>query len=282
MMPTRLMIKGKQLKFFKAVQNAGQNTGIIMKKWIFRLLVLVAVLGALALFGLQVASGTSDSHKRGLEQAFSQIFQGEASFGQLKTFNLFPQFSIEVEKLRIDRIKNSGSLSADHMLISFGPFDLIAKNRVIENFHLTHLKIDEAVFTPLALYLEDAGIYPNEKQDAARFILSGTYGAQELKAQFAMNMTSGFRPKYSFDKENEFTINLGPVQTSGLFNPYRENGAAMHQIKMTAQIKEGRIECQLPPEKTVELSAFLKNVLGEVSTIKSPADFTKLCETLKK
>lgn len=253
-----------------------------MKKWFFRILMTVAVLGALALFGLQISSGTSDSHKRGLEQAFSEVFAGEATFGALKTFNLAPQFSIAVENLRISNIKNSGYLSADEMLISFGAIDLIRKSRIIEDFHLKNFQVSAGVYTPLELQLSDAGIYPNEKKDAANFIMTGMYGKQELKAQFAMTMTSGIRAKYSFADENEFAVNLGAVQINGLFSPYSKNGAVMTQINMFAQIKDGRIECTLPPEKTVALSAFFTDILQQISSIKSPADLTSLCDTLKK
>jgi hypothetical protein len=252
-----------------------------MKKWIFRLLVLIAVLGALALFGLQIASGTSDSHKRGLEQAFSQIFGGEATFGTLKTFNLFPQFSIEVEKLQVMGIKNAGNMTADNLLISFGPIDLITKARIIENFHLKNFVATEGVFTPLALHLSDVGIYPNEKKDAANLTLSGTYGDHDLKGQFAMDMKAGLRAKYSFKEDNDFAINLGSVQISGLFSPYTANGAVMHNIKMFAQQKDGRVECNLPPEKNFEFGVFFKDVLGEILAIKTPADLTTLCGTLK-
>lgn len=253
-----------------------------MKKWIFRILMTIAVLGALALFGLQISSGTSDSHKKGLEQAFSQIFRGQATFGALKTFNLFPQFSIEIENLYISNIQNIGVLSADQMLISFGPIDLITKSRVIEDFHLKNFIVTEGVYTPLTLHLKDAGIYPNENKDAANMVLTGTYGEQELKGQFAMAMKSGVRSKYFFNNENDFTMNLGAVQISGLFKPYSEHGAVMSNLKMAAQGKKGNLECVLPPEKALELSAFFRDVLGKMTTIKSPADLTKLCDTLKK
>ena len=253
-----------------------------MKKWILRILITVAVLGALALFGLQIVSGTSESHKRGLEQAFSQIFGGQAIFGELKTFNLFPQFTIAIEDLQISRVNETGSMSADQVLIAFGPLDLLLKNRVIEDFHLKNFKIGEGVYTPLNIHLTDAGIYPNEKKDAANFILTGTYGPHELKGQFAMEMASGMRPKYSFTETGEFAMNLGAVQISGIFNPYGETGAAFSKLTLFAQQKDGRIECTLPPEKTVALQAFFKDVLGQIVTIQSPSDLTKLCDTLKK
>lgn len=253
-----------------------------MKKWIFRLLVLIAVLGALALFGIQIASGTSDTHKRGLEQAFSQIFGGEATFGKLKTFNLIPQFAVEIEDLHVLQIKGVGNMSADNLLIAFGPIDLITKSRVIEDFKLKNFTANAGVFTPLALSLTDVGIYPNEKRDAANLNISGKYGDKELKGQFAMSMKSGVRSKYTFNDDNEFTMNLGAFQISGLFSPYAEKGANMHHVKMFAQAKEGRLECNLPPEKSLELTAFFKDLLGQIETVKTPAELKTICDTLSK
>jgi hypothetical protein len=253
-----------------------------MKKWIFRLLTLIAVLCALALFGLKIVSGTSDSHKRGLEQAFSQIFKGDAKFGTLKTFNLFPQFSIEIEKLEISGIQQIGRITAEHALISFGPVDLLTKSRVIEDFHLKNVNVSEGLYTPLALQLDDVGIYPNDKQDAAQLNFTGKYGEQEFKAVFAMAMKQGLPAKYFFNETNDFTMNLGPVQISGLFSPYQVGGSSMSQIKMFAQKKSGRVECNLPPEKVIGLNNFLKDILGQIPEIKAPSDLNNLCSKLSK
>lgn len=252
-----------------------------MKKWIFRLLTIFAVICALTLFGLKIVSGTSNSHKRGLEQAFSQLFGGQAKFDELKTFNLIPQFSIEVANLDISKIREIGSLKSEHVLVAFGPIDLVTKSRRIEGFHLKNFVISEGTYTPLELRLDDAGIYPNEKKDAANFTFTGKYGEQDLNGQFAMSMITGMNPKYFFDDKNDFAMNVGPVQISGLFHPYTTNASNMSQIKMFAQKKDGRIECALPDDKTFELSAFLKDVVGQIASLKSPADLTKLCDTLK-
>ncbi len=252
-----------------------------MKKWIFRLLTIFAVICALSLFGLKIVSGTSDSHKRGLEQAFSQVFGGEARFEELKTFNLIPQFSIEVTNLDITKIQNIGNIKSEHVLVSFGPIDLVTKSRRIEAFHLKNFVMSEGTYTPLELRLDDAGIYPNEKKDAANFTFTGKYGAQDLNGQFAMAMISGMNPKYFFNEQNEFAMNLGAVQISGLFHPYTDKGSNLNRIKMFAQKKDGRIECVLPDDKTFELTAFLKDVVGQIAALKSPADLTKLCDTLK-
>lgn len=252
-----------------------------MKKWILRILVIFAVIGAFTLFGLKIVSGTSDSQKKGLEQAFSQLFQGNATFGTLKAFNLIPQFSIEIDNLQISGIKQTGKIEAEKLLVSFGPLDLVMKNRLIEEFHLTNLKISEGVYTPMAIALDDVGIYPNEKKDAAALTFNGHYGDKEIKGSFSMMMTSDIRPKFSFAEKNEFVMNLGAVQMSGLFSPYQEKTSEISRIKMFAQKKNGNIQCELADDRSIELSIFMQDIMAKIATIKSPDDLQKLCSNLK-
>lgn len=253
-----------------------------MKKWIFRILITFSVLCGLVLFGLRISSGTSDTHKRGLEQAFSQISLGHATFGALKTFNLFPQFSIEVADLRITNLKGMGALSADHILISFGAFDLILKNRKIEAFHVQNLTVSQGVYTPLDFYIKDAGIYPDQNQDSAHFILAGAYGSEELKARFRMSMIRGVRPKYFFNQQNEFTMTVAGNEIQGLFHPYETGGAVMSHLEIRSQKKKTSMKCLLPPEKVISISIFFGHIFADHESIRSEGDFNQFCESLKK
>lgn len=252
-----------------------------MKKWFFRLLVLLATVVALALFALQILSGTSETHKRGLEQAFSEIFKGDAKFGTLKTFNLFPQFALEIEKLQIAGINNLGNLTADHFLISFGSIDLATKNRQIENFQAKNLYISEGVFTPLTLQLDDIGLHATDKADAGKLSFKGKYGTQDLTGEFMMGMKSGVRPKYFFNGQNPFAMNVGFSQLSGVFNPYVAGGAKMSDLKIFAQKTNGQLECKIYEGKQIDFSTFLKEVVGKAAEVKAPQDIIKLCESLK-
>ncbi len=252
-----------------------------MKKWLFRLLVLIAVVIAFTLFALQVLSGTSDTHKRGLEQAFSEIFKGDAQFGTLKAFNLFPQFTVEIEKLQIAGINNLGNLTADHFLIVFGSIDLVTKNRQIENFQIKNLYVSEGVFTPLSLQLDELGLQPTDKPDAGKLNFKGKYGTHDLSGEFATGVKPGARPKYFFNDQNLFAMNVGFAQLSGVFNPYASGGAKMSDLKIFAQKTNGHLECKIYEGKDIDFSAFVKDVVGKASEAKAPQDITKLCESLK-
>ena len=252
-----------------------------MKKWIFRLLVLIAVVIGMALFGLKVLSGTSDTHKRGLEQAFSAIFKGEAKFGALNTFNLFPQFAMEIEKLEIGGVNNAGNVTADKFQIAFGSYDLIAKNRIIENFHLQNFNATETVFTPLALHFDDMGLYPSDKPDAGKISFKGTYGTQDLNGEFTIGMKAGVQPKYFFNEQNPFAMNIGAVQVSGIFRPYIAGGAKISDLKLFAQKKDGPLECAVMSGKQIDFSVFLNDVVTKVAQVKTPQDVTQLCGSIQ-
>jgi hypothetical protein len=252
-----------------------------MKKWIFRLLVTFVVLGGLCLFGLQIVSGTTDKHKRGLEDAFSQIFHGTTKFGQLKAFNLFPRFSIEIENLEITGISVSGTINAAQAEIGFGPLDLILKNRKIEKFYLKDLNISAGVYTPLSIYLADAGLYKNDTNDAGRFAFSGKYGTQSINGQIDMAMEDGVTPKYLFNEENNILITVGAVQLDAVFMPYNASGPQVKKIMLSGEGKGVKMECELPSDKVIPLTQFMKDVIGKTADIKSTDDLKNLCGNLK-
>lgn len=252
-----------------------------MKKWIFRILVTIVVLGGMVLFGLNILSGTSDKHKRGLEEAFSQIFQGTAKFGQLKAFNLFPQFNIEIENLEISGIGTTGMMSIGAAEIGFGPLDLILENRKIEEFYLKDLKISSDVYTPLSIHLADAGIYKGDSPDMGKFAFSGVYGAQPINGQIDMAMQAGVRPKYFFNDRNILVMTVGAVKINAVFSPYSPTGPELRQIMLSGEGKGMKMECALPTDKVIPLQQFMKDVIAKTADVESADDLKTLCQNLK-
>lgn len=252
-----------------------------MKKWLFRILITMVVIGGLALFGLKIVSGTSDKHKQGLEEAFSQIFQGTAKFGALKTFNLFPQFSIEIENLEISGIASSGIMNIAKAEIGFGPIDLMLKNRKIEKFYLKDLNISAGVYTPLSLQLADAGIYKDEATGNGKFAFSGNYGTQPINGQIDMAMEGNVRPKYFLNEKNSLILTIGAVVIKAEFSPYASTGPELTQITLSGEGKNMKMECSLPTDKTIPLKKFMSDVIAKGTEVQSASDLEKLCNNLK-
>lgn len=251
-----------------------------MKKWILRLLIVLLVAMCFFLFALKIVSGTGDAQKRGLEQAFSEIFQGQASFGQLRAFNIFPQLSLGIDKFVISNIQGRGELFVNRVDLAFGPMDVLAKRRKIEAFHVEGLEASEGLYTPLSLSLTDAGIYKGAQEGGAVFSFSGMYGTQALKGSVDMVSEGGMRPKYAFGAHNPFTVNIGAVQITGVFTPYVVHGSQVNQIRFGAKTAQNHQSCTLPTEKTLSLLEFFKDVVGQVSTLKSSKDFDIMCKKL--
>lgn len=252
-----------------------------MKKWLFRILMIMIVIGGLALFGLQIVSGTSDKHKQGLEEAFSQIFQGSAKFGALKAFNLFPQFSIEIENLEISGIAVSGIMNIAKAEIGFGPIDLILKNRKIEKFYLKDLTISAGVYTPLSLKLADAGIYKDEATGNGKFAFSGNYGTHPINGQIDMAVEGNVRPKYFFNEKNNLILTINAVVVKAAFSPYATTGPEISQITLSGEGKNMKMECSMPSDKIISLQKFMSDVIAKSAEIQSTSDLEKLCNNLK-
>lgn len=251
-----------------------------MKKWILRLLMVVVFLIAGGLFTLNIVSGTSETQKKGLEQAFSKIFRGTATFGKLQTFNLFPQLTIHVQNLAIIGAPG-GDIAAEDAEMSFALLDVVLKNRLIQNLHFKNLRIDEGVYLPLAIFLENAGTYISDTKDSGKFAFQGTYGGQPLKGEFAMILKTGARPKFTFDTDNHFVMNVGSVQLSGIFSPYIVNGGQIKNLKLYAAKKDGQQSCEIAEDKIFGGGVFFRDILTQAAKVKNAADFMTACGKVK-
>ncbi len=251
-----------------------------MKKWIFRLLLVVVTVIAFGLFALNILSGTGDTQKRGLEQAFSGIFQGNTKFGTLKTFNLFPHLTIAVSNLEINRTTGE-KIVAEDVDIGFGLSDVLFKTRKIEKFTLKNVHVDQGIYLPLNLFIEGATLSKDNKSGKGQFAFHGQYGSSPLQGQFDMVATGGNVPNYAFVEDNPFTMTLGSVMVSGVFSPYVATGGTVKNIALSAATKTGKKSCS-SSDKVIASSAFFHDILADLSKIKTPDDFHAVCEMLVK
>ena len=246
-----------------------------MKKWILRLLITCIVIIAMALVALNIISGTGPTQKQGLEQAFSQMLGGQAQFGTLKTFNLFPDLAFEVETFSLSTASES-NMSADKIRIVFGLSDLVLKTRKIKALQVENLHIDKGIYFKLDLDATTA----NTTKDG--FVFSGTYGGKPLQGRFEMTSTGGTNPNYGFADDNDFTINIGAVQISGLFSPYAAEGSVVKNLTIFAATKNSKQSCNIAPEKTIPTHALFQEVITDLSSVTTPTGFEEICNKLKK
>lgn len=251
-----------------------------MKKWLFRLLVLCVTMIAFALFALNVVSGTSDTQKRGLEQAFSRIFEGNASFGTLKAFQIFPQLMISVGDLSVSRT-SGGKILLDEVDIGFSFTDIIFKTRRIEKLHLKNLHVDAGTYLPMTLVLDEASIYKGDTNDTGKFMFQGRYGGAALKGQIDMvashSLWRGDVAQYVFRDSNAFAMNIGSVQISGDFAPYAATDAGFRNLTIFAAKSTGKQDCKIGANKSFAPSLFFTDVVTPFADIKNPEDFKDVC-----
>lgn len=257
-----------------------------MKKWLLRILIAFCVSIGFILFALNVVSGTSETQKRGLEQAFSQIFKGSAHFQKLDSFNLIPKFSLQISGLEISGLTSAGSqdgaLRADLLGIGFGSEDLFFKTRLIERFDIKNLVISEGVIFPLRLEIIQAGLVKSSVEGTAKFAFSGLYGEKDLKGEIDMKSPSAGSQKFGLDEENKFTMNVGAIQASGIYVPYQSVGGEIKKLSFFAATKAGQQNCQLPEGRVFSSREYFQEVMSDFTTVASPADLKDLCSKLSK
>ena len=248
-----------------------------MKKWIFRLLIVFAVLTAIALFTLKIVAGTSAPQKNGLEQAFSQIFRGEATFRELKKFNLIPQMNISIEGLDVQKVSGTGRIEAEKLEIAFGPLDLLLKNRVIEVFQVENLKVSEGVVGVDKIHLKEAMLRPKAGDDKAalptgEFYIDGSVGDYPIRGSLDMKLDTSYRPKYSFNPENPFQLALGDAVIKGLYYPFDVIGGEVGQVQLTYTRQGQSATCQSNGTTKLAMRDFAVAVLAGVTSAKSAPD----------
>lgn len=213
-------------------------------KWTFRLLMGCIVLFCLFLFMLKILSGTSESHRRGLEQAMSDIFKSKVTIGTLKTFNIFPQFLIEMDHLRAQGVGGMVFDAASvRLAFSFG--DIFFKRDNLEDILITNLAFAPGVIGEEGLLLESVRIEPESALKQPAVHMQGLYGSRPFVVDFGIKQVAGVgRPRYEIPQKNPFRIVSGPFQFSAVYQLDSSNQPSMEQAVLTLndkQIADGRV-----------------------------------------
>lgn len=245
-----------------------------MTKWILRLLLLVLFLGGVMLGLLNLMSGNSPTHKKALGQSFSNILGATVVMDELKEFNIIPQFSIDASGIHADKFKSGeGMLKADRVAIAFGFQDLALGRRRIENFEIENLDADKGTLSPQKIIVKRAEIIAGDKAGEAFFNLEGQIGEHPIMGSIQMTSFEGFRPSYSFAEKNLFDVTFGSVHMTGLYNPFRENGAVIENLEIEAPEQS----CKAAEFSTISVNDFMNNILWKLGEKDQTRDISVLC-----
>lgn len=217
-----------------------------MKTWIIRLLLTIIILIGLTIGALNFIGGTSDTHKKGLEDAFSATLQGEVTFGKLNSFNILPQLGVDITDFTAANVMGLGDITADHLSFSFNFLDVVLKRRQLTGIDITRMTIDKGVYGKEKVILDTASIIPQTENQPSGFLIKGSYGDKPLTVFVTMKqMTRSLPPAYGFDTSNPFTITLGTTSVKGNYVPNTPENTALQDLV----IEKDNIRCKALPEK---------------------------------
>lgn len=187
-------------------------------KWVFRILMISVVTGALLIFALNILSGTSDAHRRGLEQALSDIFRTNVTIGTLKEFNIFPVFQIEMENVQGSFGTADGEVRAGNVVLAFRFFDLLFGRDLVKDIQVQHLTITPGIIGTHGLKIMSAGIVPIKVQAGRPFFkLQGEYGGLPIAASLELEVVGGMQPVYRIKNDLPARVDIGKMSVSGKF-----------------------------------------------------------------
>lgn len=249
-----------------------------MKKWIIRLLLTIIILCGIFIGGLKLISGTGDTQKSSLENAFSQSTGGVVQFGKLVAFNIFPDLTIEVENFLVSYDGQDGDIHADHINLSFGLFDLLAKNRRIKDFSITNMTIQKGKLMNEYTVI-DSGNIETPSDAAPYYKVVGKYN--NVPMFMTVNMVQASRsipPSFSFGKENPFTLEIGTTKITGIFSPYVTDNASLINLSVE---RDGKKCTSLPAENRYTMMNFTGYVFSAIAiSDHEKSDIEKMCKEL--
>jgi hypothetical protein len=210
-----------------------------MLSWFLRLLLLVTVLIAIGLAVLQSLSGTDETHRRGLEQAASEVLNADVKIGELKSFNLIPQFVIEVEKVSGVKRIGKAEISIKHARVAFSFMDLLLKRGVIEDLQLNGLLATPGFLFPQSVEVTHLGIDDTKEGAAPRISVDAKIGLVPLVGRVDLTrLDRADRPAYRFEENNAADLTFGAFSLKGRFLPSDEGGASMKDTTLSLNGKE--------------------------------------------
>lgn len=229
-------------------------------KWTFRLLMAFVVLFCTFLFMLNILSGTSEAHRRGLEQAMSDVFKSHVTIGQLKTFNLFPQFVIEMQDVRGQR-PGEGAFRIEDIMLAFSFSDLLFKRNNIEDVRIKNLEFSPGVIGDHPLQISSLVIEPDSALKQPAFHILGRYGSMPLDVLFGIKRTATApRASYEIEAVNPVILTSGPFVLTAVYKQTDKREPLLADAVLTLhekKVAEGSILADEDNDKIKFKTSFL-------------------------
>ncbi|HNQ91686.1 MAG TPA: hypothetical protein PKI93_02020 [Alphaproteobacteria bacterium] len=252
-----------------------------MKTWIIRILLTLIILIGLTIGALNMLAGTSNAHKQGLESAFSGALKGQTTFGVLNAFNVFPQFSVDIEDLYTTNAMGQGDIKAKNVKFSFNFFDLLLKRHQIGGLDITDLEIEKGIYTNQTFFASLIKIFPTKDDNQSHMSITGHYGILPLSITIDMKQI-GTPPELSFrfDKENKFSLEMGRTKVSGFFTPGTKTNTALQNLVIS---RDGTNCKSLPSTNRFTMQSFTSQIFSEIVTSETDKDnLETLCANITK
>ena len=208
-------------------------------KWIFRILLTLCIFIGMGLFGLSILSGTSDAHRHGLEQAMSNIFRTNVRIVELKSFNLFPQFLVDVQDVQGISSTGTGAFFAKRITVAFSLLDILRKKGLIEDFQIEDLHFEAGLIGPKELILTSVKIVPAISGASPFVDIKGTYGGTALTASVGLDQLPGrMRPAYRFVPGVPVKLNLGEFSLTGVLGANKDDYQEIKDVSLKLNDEE--------------------------------------------
>ena len=182
--------------------------------WIIRILLVIVFIVTVGLLMLSTLGGTSDSHRKGLEQAFSDTLKANVEVARIEEFNIMPQLSIKVDGVHGIYQDTKNEFMADKVKIAFSLADLATGKSRIEDFQLENFRF--SADSEYDLQLRYAGIKPGKTPS---FTADGRYGGRKFDMAVSILQDTAGRTAYYFDKANDISGHYGSLSVKGTATP---------------------------------------------------------------
>ena len=251
--------------------------------WILRILLFIVIIFGLILFALSFMAGTSESHRKGLEQAFSDFLKADIEIGRLEQFNILPQLVFKTSDIHGTFHDTKNEFLVDHLEVAFGLTDLMQGKSRIENFQLQNLRFANAAALDLRMHY--AGIEKVNKE--VLFSARGNYQKNEFSISVPIQEIKGGRPSYQFSDAAPVKGRFGSLDIQAeMQTPEKGKTRVFRNVIFSKNGKtlmtgESKAEANKPYKIMLECALAADEAVEEIRTLQS-ISFLSLAESCPK